>query len=581
MSQPPQSEVQELRLWLERTADWSQADSRDTLRDTCRFLNPLEDFLQRLLVQINSASCTAEITAKLPVLGQFLGQLCRNHLVIANDACRRLVFNCLWGLHSENPSNPLETETNLWIRKVLSQLVTEEEDVEQRTLVTRMNVSPLHYHLKVHTEMVAQLLEVIEKRCSSYDGVQRCSCERSLAVSEACIPLVSSPETAPLIGALLKRPLTCAKAGLSEDFLKAVSAAYSSHSVSLDEQALISLWRQWLPSLEDAALSLLESALTHSEPTPQKLEQQVLQSVLPQACARHFSMFLVVNDILRSILMKREENGRVRRFIQTFTCCFLRERTTLQPLMSVPLKAFFPQAPPSLLLPLLTLPSEVPQEAWRLHLNWLSGSLQSLTEQEEEADGDSGSRGHHRIFEVWFLLVQCAGWVQVATQLLVTCEPEHSGALLWLLTFFHHPTNRGHRRTQQLVQAEEARERTRLLLSSAACPPPAQQLQYFVARLSPHSQQPALSPVLILDLLVNTAVFAQPSGSTDIFKTVVERCAVVGEAARALESLEQRLLEKSGSSRDANGAHLRIKALQNALPQSRALPCEAGRGADR
>ncbi|KAM8866185.1 Fanconi anemia group C protein isoform 2-T3 [Synchiropus picturatus] len=515
MSQPPQSEVQELHIWLERTADWSRSNSRDALRDTCRFLNPLRDFLQQLLVQINSASSTAEITTRLPVLGQLLGQLCQNHLVIANDACRKLVFNCLWGLYTDNPSNPLETETNLWIRKVLSQLVIEEEDVEQRALVTRMNVSPLHYHHKVHKKRVAQLLEVIEKRCSSYDGAQRCSCESSLAVSEACIPL-------------------------------------------------------WLPSLEDAALSLLESALTHSEPTPQKLEQQVLQSVLPQACARHCSIFLVVNDILRSILMKREENGRVRRFIQTFTCRFLRELTVLQPQMSVSVKAFFPQAPPNLLLPLLTLPSEVPQEAWRLHLNWLSGSLRSLTEQEEEADGDSGSRGHRTIFEVWFLLVQCAGWVQVATQLLVTCEAEHSGGLLWLLTFYHHPTNRGHCRTEQLVHAAEAWERSRLLLSSSACPPSGQQLQYFVARLSPHSQQPALSPVLILDLLVNTAVFSQPSGSTDIFKTVVERCGLVGEAARALESLEQRFTGRSSSSCDANGAHLRIKALQKALPQSHA-----------
>ncbi|XP_053725543.1 Fanconi anemia group C protein isoform X1 [Synchiropus splendidus] len=570
MSQPPQSEVQELHIWLERTVNWSRSDSRDALRDTCRFLNPLRDFLQQLLVQINSTSSTAEITTRLPVLGQLLGQLCQNHLVIANDTCRKLVFNCLWGLYSDNPSNPLETETNLWIRKVLSQLVMEEEDVEQRTLVTRMNVSPLHYHHKVHKKMVAQLLEVIEKRCSSYDGAQRCSCESSLAVSEACVPLVSFPETAPLIGALLKRPLTCANAGLSEDFLKAVSAAYLSHSVSLDEQALISLWRQWLPSLEDAALSLLESALTHSEPTPQKLEQQVLQSVLPQACARHCSIFLVVNDILRSILMKREENGRVRRFIQTFTCCFLRELTVLQPQMSVSLKAFFPQAPPNLLLPLLTLPSEVPQEAWRLHLNWLSGSLRSLTEQEEEADGDSGSRGHRTIFEVWFLLVQCAGWVQVATQLLVTCEAEHSGGLLWLLTFYHHPTNRGHCRTEQLVHAAEAWERSRLLLSFSACPPSGQQLQYFVARLSPHSQQPALSPVLILDLLVNTAVFSQPSGSTDNFKMVVERCGLVSEAARALESLEQRFTGRSSLSCDANGAHLRIKALQKALPQSHA-----------
>lgn len=35
--------------------------------------------------------------------------------------------------------------------------------------------------------------------------------------------------------------------------------------------------------------------------------------------------------------------------------------------------------------------SEMHQEAWRHHLNWLSGSLQKLSEEEEEGDTD-GSR---------------------------------------------------------------------------------------------------------------------------------------------------------------------------------------------
>lgn len=33
--------------------------------------------------------------------------------------------------------------------------------------------------------------------------------------------------------------------------------------------------------------------------------------------------------------------------------------------------------------------AEMPQGAWRNHLNWLSSSLQRLTEEEEEGDGRS------------------------------------------------------------------------------------------------------------------------------------------------------------------------------------------------
>ena len=36
--------------------------------------------------------------------------------------------------------------------------------------------------------------------------------------------------------------------------------------------------------------------------------------------------------------------------------------------------------------------AEMPQEAWRHHLNWLSSSLQRLTEEEEEGDGSSSTR---------------------------------------------------------------------------------------------------------------------------------------------------------------------------------------------
>lgn len=62
------------------------------------------------------------------------------------------------------------------------------------------------------------------------------------------------------------------------------------------------------------------------------------------------------------------------------------------------------------------------------------------------------SRSHHGVFEAWFLLVQCVHWVQLTAQLLVTSEPQDCGPLLWLLTFYYHPTNRGHHRALQLVR---------------------------------------------------------------------------------------------------------------------------------
>lgn len=60
--------------------------------------------------------------------------------------------------------------------------------------------------------------------------------------------------------------------------------------------------------------------------------------------------------------------------------------------------------------------------------------------------------GNHGVFEAWYLLVQCVHWVQVAAQLLVTLETQDCRPLLWLLTFYYHPTSRGHHRALQLVR---------------------------------------------------------------------------------------------------------------------------------
>nr|XP_020449402.1 Fanconi anemia group C protein isoform X2 [Monopterus albus] len=519
----PLLNVQRMQFWLEKVVCWGQAGSPDIQKDICLHLRRLQGFLQQLVSHINNMSSTTEAMKSLPFLGQFLGRLCWNPYVTADDTSRRLLFQCMWGLYSEHPSNAVERKANQWIQKVLCQLATEEDNAAVQELMKRMGVSPEEYHLKVLRKMVTLLQENIGKSCSSLSNInQRCSCESILATSEACVPLVTCPEAAPLIGALLQRPATCVRAALSEDFLDALSSAYLSQGASLEEQAVVSLWYHSLSSLEGAVLSLLESLLTNTGSTPLEIKQHVAKSLLPKACAQHCSIFLVTSDIFRSILKQAEGNKSIKFLIQTFTSCFLRELALLQPQEHVSLKAFFPQSPQSLLVPLLTLPSEMPQEAWRHHLNWISSSVQRLTEEEEEGDRDSGgsTRGHHKVYEAWFLLVQCGYWVQVTAQLLVTSGPEDFGPLLWLLTFYHHPTRRLHHRALQLVHAKEAWNHLHCLFLVLAGPLPVDRLQSLLTLMSPQPQQP-LSPLLILKLLVNFAVFSQQqlSRSTKILQT--------------------------------------------------------------
>ncbi|XP_030593677.1 Fanconi anemia group C protein [Archocentrus centrarchus] len=559
--------VQEMQFWLDKAVAWGQADSLDTQKDTCLHMSRLRDFLQQLLTHINSMSSTTETMKRLPLLGQFLGRLCWNPYVTASDTSRGLLLGCLWGLYSEPPSNAVERKANQWIQKVLCQLATEEDDAAAQALMKHMGIPAEEYHLKVLRKKVALLQENVGQSCSSLNN-QRCSCVNIVDIAEACVPLVTCPEASSLIGVLLQRPVTCVREALSEDFLDSLASAYSSQGLALEEQALISLWYHSFSSLEESVLSLLQSVITTGS-TPQKIEQQVAQSLLPKACAQHCSIFLVVNDILRSIFKQAEGNESVKTLVQTFTKCFLRELAPLKPQTSISLKAFFPQSPSSLLVPLLTMPSEMPQGAWRNHLNWLSSSLQRLTEEEEQGDGDSrSSRGHHNVFEAWFLLGQCAHWVQVAVQLLVTSGPEDIGPLLWLLTFYHHPTNRWHHRASLLARAKEAWKDIYALFSVAAHPLPSDRVQSLVTLVSPQPEQQSLAPLLTVSLLVNVAVFCQLplSGSTEILQTVVDQSGLLDEAACVLSSLELRLNE--GSCLSSDPVHLRIKALQNTITQT-------------
>ncbi|KAM4745627.1 Fanconi anemia group C protein isoform 2-T2 [Anableps anableps] len=513
---------QEMSFWLDKAIAWDQPDSPNTRKDISLHLNRLRDFLKQLLTEINNESSTTETMNRLPLLGQFLGRLCWNPLVTAEGASRGLLLQCLWSLYSEYPSNAVERKANQWIQKVLCHLATDEEDSAAMALMKHLGVPSKEYHLKVLKRVVTRMQDSIVNQCSqSSSRNQGCSCGSIWAASEACVPLITCPEASPLIGALLQQPVTCIREGLSENFLDALHSAYSRCGLLLDEQAVVSLWCHSLPSLEETVLSLLESA-TAGGSTPNKMEEQITKSLLPNACAQHCSIFLVVNDIFRTVLKQAERNECVKDFFQTFTKCFLRELSQLQPQTSASLKAFFPQSPPSLLIPLFTMPSEVPQEGLKNHLMWVSRSLQRLTEEEEEEeDSDSRNiRGNRKVFEAWFLLVQCAHWVQVAVQLLVTSAPEDSGSLLWLLTFYHHPTNRWHHRASQLIQARAAWFHLYSLFSIVAHPLPADHLQSFISLLLPKPQQSSLAPSLTLNLLVNFAAFGQlpQSTSTEIIQ---------------------------------------------------------------
>uniref|UniRef100_A0A3Q2GHW7 FA complementation group C n=1 Tax=Cyprinodon variegatus TaxID=28743 RepID=A0A3Q2GHW7_CYPVA len=398
---------------------------------------------------------TTETMKRLPLLGQVLGRLCWNPYVTADG--EYIYSNIFFSSH-----NLIKYQTC----KVLCRLTTEEDDGATLAMMKHLGVPTREYYVKVLNKVYSDhhVLSFCFPNDTNFNisqTPQRCSCGSIQAASEAFMSLITCAEASPVIGTLLQQPAPCIRGGLSENFIDAL------HS----EEVVISLWCHSLPFLEEAVLSLLDSA-TAAGSTPDKIKEQVTKSLLPKACAQHCSIFLVVNDIFRTVLKRAERNECVKDFLQTFTKCFLRELTLLQPQVWL----------------LFNLGSY--KCDWKNHLMWVSSTLQRLTEEEEEEEGSDAI--NIRVFEAWFLLAQCAHWVQVAVQLLVTSGPEDCGSLLWLLTFYHRPTNRWHHRA---VQAKAAWDQLYSIFSVGAHP------------------LPQLS-LITLHLLVSFAVFGQLPLST-------------------------------------------------------------------
>ncbi|KAK3540626.1 hypothetical protein QTP70_034381 [Hemibagrus guttatus] len=305
---------------------------------------------------------------------------------------------------------------------------------------------PQQYYSGSLKKMVSLLVtEVNIGHITSAASLERCMFDSIHSLSVACVPLVTCPEVAPLIVALLNHYNLCRCSHLSEDFIKAVNKAWLSKKLLMKDEAVIALWCCSLSSLEQAVLLLLEHVLSDPK-VMQNLETVVTDTLLPKASALHCHIFLIVNDVFRNALISIEENLALRGLLQVFTSCFLQIRAAQRPQERLPLRSFFPHVPHNLLTPLLTAPSDVPKHVWLEHLSWiwtLLGKFLSERNQEE----DSG-RGHRAVFETWFLLVQCGHWIDVAAKLLVSVGSEQSKPLLFLLTFYHHPTNRGHQSTQ-------------------------------------------------------------------------------------------------------------------------------------
>uniref|UniRef100_A0A671L8F0 Fanconi anemia group C protein-like n=1 Tax=Sinocyclocheilus anshuiensis TaxID=1608454 RepID=A0A671L8F0_9TELE len=531
----------DVQFWMAKAMNWGEDTSCSALLDTSRHLGSLRSFLQQVL-----QGSTSEAMKTFPFVGQFLGRLRWNPCVIVDERSQRLLLRCLSCLYSAEPLNAVELKANMWIKNLLCHLISEEEGSVAHATVKHAGLTPKRYHSEALQKVVSLMTEEVIKSCDGSSNTARCLNGNIHTMATACVALVTCPQMSPLIGALLKHSMLCGSSCLNQEFIKEINEALISKRLVLEDEAIVNLWCYSPTCLEGAAVSLLESVLSDHETMTQSLDKHVNDSLLPRASAHHCHIFLTVNEIYRNVLTEIDENLAVRALIQVFTACFLQRLTGQKPQDRLPLRAFFPNVTSCLLAPLLTAPSGTApltiSEKFRPSLNKRTSFMKIA------------------VFEAWFLLVQCGYWVDTAAELLVLAVPENADSLLWLLTFFHHPTNRGHQRSQQTAVAREAWTHLRMLFLTR--PPPPRHLSAVKELLSS-----SLSANLVLHLFLNFTVFSHGPVSiiTEITDKVLTEAAVKRKALWILASIRCRL--NSAATQD-DRVHSRLRTLHDTLLQT-------------
>ncbi|XP_078531822.1 Fanconi anemia group C protein isoform X2 [Lissotriton helveticus] len=442
-------------FWMAKAVEWGQAGSLESQQDVCLHLPKLKEFLLQVHEALKHTNFTAAIK-RFPLIGQLLGRLCWNTVVVASDESQRSLIWCLCCLYSSEPQNPVERKANTWIKNLLCHLFSFSEagSSEDSSFIQRLGCTPGYYYLELLNNMVSSLVAELGGNSLNRRNTQgRIMADRVKSISVLCVPLITMTDVSPLLEVLLTYHDYALDETLSVHFLEAVNDAFIQKKIVLPESAIIGLWLRHLPSLEKATLHLIESLLSTKGASLDEMERIVEDSFLPQA-ACHPSIFGVVDDIFKNALLGTDGSSKVLTIIRLFTRSFVQSHQKNK--HKIQLKSFFRHSQSSLVVALLQNPSDLPSAIWYQHLKCITDMLKM---EVEDTDIKSPTCG----FDAWFLLVHFGHWVDIAAESLLLSNTDTTDDLLWLLAFYYDPCNMCHQRTQTMMEARTVADRLLLM----------------------------------------------------------------------------------------------------------------------
>ncbi|XP_063036462.1 Fanconi anemia group C protein isoform X2 [Melospiza melodia melodia] len=435
--------------WLDKAVEWGQATTLESQKDVCLHLPQLQEFLHQLYETIKHLVPTVAIQ-QFPLIGQLLGRLCWNPFVIGYDESQKTLMWCLCCLYSSEPQNAVELKANGWIRSLLCHLLSsskwESNEAETSTFISALGYTSADYYCHLVKNMVVSLVtELRENQCNGLNMQESISASRVNAISIFCVPLITLPDLTPLLETLLLYHGGSSKEILSLEFLEAVNEAFLKKKISLPESAVFSLWLRHLPSLEKAALHLLDQLFSIRWNSLEEVARVMKDSLLPQA-ASHPAIFRIVNEIFKNALMETDGTPEVMTIIQVFTQLFLQAYQNKNKQYEFPLKAYFPHHHQPLVRSLVRHPLELPTTYWSHHVKHISDMLKAIVE-------DTNVSSLSDLFEIWFLVACFGEWLDIAAEQLLKAAVEPD-PVLWLLAFYYCPKNENQQRTQTMIEAQ-------------------------------------------------------------------------------------------------------------------------------
>uniref|UniRef100_UPI00398F0473 Fanconi anemia group C protein isoform X2 n=1 Tax=Pristiophorus japonicus TaxID=55135 RepID=UPI00398F0473 len=539
--------------WLNKTVEWGQTTTFESQQDVCLHLPKLQEFLKQIYGAIQHMNTTPALKL-FPLIGQLLGRLCWNPFVVAHDESQQNLLQCLWCLYSAEPENAVELKANDWIWSLLQSLIG--VDHGERSFLQSLHYPEEEYHSKLLKNIVSSLVKEFQGyQCDRSSLFLRLPSEQRRNVSILCLPIVTLPEVVPLVEALL----TCHDNGsvetLNAEFLESISNSLLQKKIFLSESTVMNLWLRYLPSLEQAIFHLTETLISHPCASLLEVEAIITDSLLPKASACHPSLFRVLDNFFRAILLETDGHPKIITIIQAFTRCFV--QALLQMQTQMPLKLYFPCNHQSLVMALMAHPSDVSSAAWSQHLISIVQLLKRIVQDKEV------TRSSANLFENWYLLVQFGDWVNVALQQLMKAD-NISEMLLWLLMFYHKPYMDNQQENHLLEDVKSVYHRIKVLSNKTTLNLEDVRIALVTGNLS--TEQSHLKD-LINHLLVSFLLFS--ASGRRIAKESVQLFTLAGAAtdgvSELLAGIAHRLKNKGcGGSKD-DKVQITIELLQQQL----------------